>query len=558
MGRGTNADQPAAARCSTSAGSAQAPGGATAWPTMLLTGTTTSDHLTVTDGNLLDVGHGLDGGGDIQVAGDVVPSISPGWRPTAEESRTDGAEATSQYAGFGDDLRGLSGYLDDQIPNGALSVDGNRLHFTGTGEPGVLQVFEIDAAALGQPTVELYFRDIPDETAVVINVRGTTASLNPVWIQDENERADYFGSPRFATVAVRTLWNFTDASSLGLLGTGQILGSILAMDADQTLVTASTNGRLYVGGDLTLNGVGNELHNYHWPWSKITECTSVPEVPDARPMGRVAVAKLMYGDYSTMTSVSQQSFVGAAQCPSDQELGVPARGFRWRTMPGQVSENNSMAIGQQCTVTEMAPETPPGEGLVWGDPIMDPPDGTVVVTEDAQQVDVYIDNLLVGPFHVRKKVVGPEGNDSGFVGDRHFDIDYTCTLAGAPTDGFDADGQRVPGSASGRIQLRNGETVRSLDFATGTVCRLSEDLTSIDGEFEEGYQWSVISLAPAETVTIQAGTVSERTITVTNSFERTPVELGRFSIRKEVRAIDGGDVDSSRTFTADYSCTIEG
>lgn len=531
---------------------------------MLMTG----GSLTVTPGNLLDVAHGLQGGGNVLVGG-AVDHLSRIETNGGLVSYELGAEATSDYVEFGNDLAAFSRQLADETANGAVRANGRSIHFTGTGpdDVGTLQVFEIRASQLGLPAVDLYFRDIPAETPVVINViddQGGSASFNPTWIQDEDERSDLFESESFARVAVRTLWNFPDSTELGLLGSNQILGSILAMSAENTLVTASTNGRVYVGGNLTMKGFGNELHNYHWPW-ELTECedTTDPDPepgPDPQPiMGRIAVAKWLYGEPMPMGANpvlnTDARFAGVAQCEGLPDQHVAAKGFRWRTAIGEVAERDNLAVGQDCVLEEMAPEEPLDEGFIWAEPLMDPEDGRVTVTEERQQVDVFVNNAVIGAFEVAKEVSGPAG---GFVNpNRQFEVDYSCSLDGALRDGFDAEGVLQVGSATGTILVQAGLTTRSWFYPLGTVCSLSENLTSEDTDFDGSYEWSQVSWEPSNQIAIEASGGEARRVTVTNHFEERPTQRASFTVTKEIRG-SGEDEPASpgREFIITYACTI--
>lgn len=515
---------------------------------MYLTGSTLDDDLTITPGNRIELGHGLESGGDIQVGGDLVPSIEPVDTNGGTVTTQMGAAATAEYAELPGELVGLSATLAASPENGTVAVDGNRITFTGTGEAGVLQVFELDASVLDQPTVELYYVGIPAQTAVAINVRGTTVRMNPVFVADDGVRADDFGSPRFPVVAVRTLWNFPEATLLDLDGSNQMLGSVLAMQADAQ-VSASTNGRLYVGDDLTLDGVGNETHNYHWPWSPITSCEAEPVAEDLD--GQISITKRLVGDESLLPAGLE--LTGSVVCLTPE--GVTT--LRWRIEAGEVQVLDGLPIGSTCTVTELAPPAVPG--ITWGTPTFTP-SSTVTVPSPADPgaaVTVEVTNTALASFSVGKSVVGPDGTDGGFVNPgRSFAVDYVCTTAGEPVDGVGTDLTPVPDSSSGTLLVSAGAVAQSLLFPLGTVCELTEDLTSEPGDFDGEQQWTDIDWAPSSTVVV-GDPQGPALLQLTNRFEDTPVPVGTFAVTKSVEGPGGFD-NPTRTFAVDYVCTLDG
>ncbi|ROR97195.1 choice-of-anchor A domain-containing protein [Salana multivorans] len=515
---------------------------------MVLTGASLEDDLTLTPGNRIEIGHGVAGGGDVWIGGDLVPSLEPVETNGGTVTSRLGAAATSGYSALPGELRELSVELAAQAPNGRVTVSGNRLTFTGTGEPGVLQVFTIDAAVLGQATIEESWVGIPEETAVVVNVTGERARMNPVFVSDDGVRADDPSSQRFPRVAVRTLWNFVDARSLDLAGTSQILGSILAMDAERTEITASTNGRLYLGGDLVLAGTGNETHNYHWPWSRVTSCEDEPEEED--PAGKVSVTKHLASDAALLPA--GLSFEGAVSCatPSGQVTAG-----RWRIRPGQTMTQDGLPVGSVCEITEFTPQ--PVDGVQWDPPVFDPPDARVVVPPEGQpQVGVHVTNTSRARFAVTKQVIGPDGDDTGLAAtQRTFAVEYACTSAGRPVDGLGPDGDVLPGSASGTLEIRAGQRVESPSFPVGTVCDLVERLTSEPGDFDDGHHWSAVEILPASRIVVGKAELAE--IAVRNHFVREPEPLGVFAVTKSVQG-PGGFIATDRTFPVDYVCTLDG
>lgn len=215
--------------------------------------------LTVGATTSIHVGANLAGGGGVNVGGTAAGSIETNGAPLAD--RLGQATATAPNSEFQSVVTDTSSSLGSLAATGATTVSGGRVTFASTGDDE-LQVFEVDGAALAT-TFEVFFSDIPAGAAIVVNVTGSTVSFAPNYFDLNGERVDAFSSPNFGNAASRILWNVTDATSLTLGGSSQFMGSVLAPTAS-TDVTASTNGRLHVGGDLSMSGVGNEHHNYPW------------------------------------------------------------------------------------------------------------------------------------------------------------------------------------------------------------------------------------------------------------------------------------------------------
>ncbi|WP_312347903.1 choice-of-anchor A family protein [Actinomyces sp.] len=85
------------------------------------------------------------------------------------------------------------------------------------------------------------------------------------------------GTPNFVDVG--------DATTLDISGTTQFMGSILAPNASAG-ITPNTNGRLFVGGDLTVSSKGQEHHSFPWIGIDAAPCRA----------GSVLVRKLVTGD----------------------------------------------------------------------------------------------------------------------------------------------------------------------------------------------------------------------------------------------------------------------
>ncbi|MCM2393332.1 SpaA isopeptide-forming pilin-related protein [Streptomyces albipurpureus] len=151
--------------------------------------------------------------------------------------------------------------------------------FTGNGT-SALQVFNVDfnmsTAGGGQQGIR--FVNIPANATILVNIIGANRIINT-----------YSGSP-FDTDPLnqlrdRLLWNFPDATSVGLRGTGQFQGSVLiGNQASMTTVTLpGVNGRFFTTGSVTHTSVvgaggGQEFHAYPFN-GDLPDCTVVPMAP---------------------------------------------------------------------------------------------------------------------------------------------------------------------------------------------------------------------------------------------------------------------------------------
>lgn len=92
---------------------------------------------------------------------------------------------------------------------------------------------------------------------MLVNVYGTTRNIST-----------YMGSLPQSGLREHLLWNFPDATAIGLKGTGQFQGSVLIGQQSSlaTVAISGTNGRFYSAGSLTHTSEGEsggqELHAY--------------------------------------------------------------------------------------------------------------------------------------------------------------------------------------------------------------------------------------------------------------------------------------------------------
>ncbi|MFE4259547.1 choice-of-anchor A family protein [Streptomyces sp. NPDC056883] len=178
--------------------------------------------------------------------------------------------AITPYAGLRDQLTAASRCYarTDGSPRPATGtavvMDGTAV-FTGD-NASALQVFNVDFD-LANPTggaVGIRFDRIPAGATVLVNVTGAARTLNTYsgTINDTGAGADPWNVLR-----TRLLWNFPDATTVQLVGSGQFQGSVLVGEqASRTTVTLpGTNGRFFTTGELvhtSTGGGGQEFHAY--------------------------------------------------------------------------------------------------------------------------------------------------------------------------------------------------------------------------------------------------------------------------------------------------------
>ncbi|MGW4505586.1 choice-of-anchor A family protein [Streptomyces sp. NPDC004436] len=201
--------------------------------------------------------------------------------------------AAAPYAGWRDSLGAASqcyARVDGQrrTPTGTVANLGYQTTFTGDGT-SPLQVFNVDADLVGGGNGQqgIVFQRIPAGATILVNVFGTARTINTYSgaIQDN---LDPLNAHR-----ERLLWNFPDATTVDLNGTGQFQGSFLIGNrASETSVRLpGINGRFFTTGSLThtsaaTGGGGQEFHAYPFN-GDLPDCGGTPQPVT----GRVSVLK---------------------------------------------------------------------------------------------------------------------------------------------------------------------------------------------------------------------------------------------------------------------------
>ncbi|MDR6906710.1 choice-of-anchor A domain-containing protein [Agromyces sp. 3263] len=514
--------------------------------------------VTIGDGTVLDVGAGLSpDGGSVDVGGTATVTDPLAQIELNGGVFTDGlgADAVAPYAGFGTVISDSAATLAAMAVTGTTAVAAPSVTFTGDGTAAP-QVFSITATDL-QASPEIRFVGIGLTTPVVINVTGTSAVFSPNFFSNDGSRVDDFANPDFGNVAARTLWNFAGASDVTIGGSSQVLGSILVADPAATVsISASTNGRVYSGGDLVVDGVGNELHNYPWIGTGDFACDEEQAPEDVT--GSLTIEKVL--DEPGPIPEEERTFGGLVSCTDQSTRAVTA----WTAVAGAGPVTIAgLPVGAECAISEDLRFTdppipraavPPGfifavpEWSVNGVPVDAPVTVTIPAPDDPVQLALAVENTVLSRFAVVKAVDGPDG---GYIGDRAFPVDYACTLDGAPVEAYSQLGVPLgPGSGTGTLDAVVDAPVTSPYFPITTVCALTEPGGEESGDFSDpSFQWGDVIIDPTP-VTVGAGNDPLVAVTVTNAYLRL---LGAFTIGKVVANPDGVGFDGP--FTGSFTCT---
>lgn len=161
-------------------------------------------------------------------------------------------------------------------------------------------LFVIDASDLGtQGWVLNLGANIQPSHPIVIKVTGSqpTVNIQDVWF---NKFQHVMGSERFGQAAAQILWTFPTAKQV-TIGGAHVPGSIIVPtpDATTTVTANSTNGRLWVAGNLTQKGAGSEFHAFPFIGDPSIHCDNPvgpedPNVPVQPPVPDTCDANTFY------------------------------------------------------------------------------------------------------------------------------------------------------------------------------------------------------------------------------------------------------------------------
>ncbi|MFE7515961.1 choice-of-anchor A family protein [Streptomyces sp. NPDC057540] len=247
---------------------------------------TTGGDVTIAANQRLETTGGLvDEIGTVRHAGTVTGNVTG--------TLVQDANAVARYAGLRDRLTAASrcyARVDGRprTPTGTAVNQGTQTLFTGDGT-SALQVFNVDfdmtTATGGQQGV--VFAGIPAGATILVNVTGTDRTLSTYsgGIDDSTDPLNAYRE--------RLLWNFPDATTIDLAGTGQFQGSFLMGEQSSmtTVTLPGINGRFFTTGSVThtsaaSGGGGQEFHAYPFD-GDLPDCGDGP----APTTGAVKVVK---------------------------------------------------------------------------------------------------------------------------------------------------------------------------------------------------------------------------------------------------------------------------
>ncbi|WP_329275857.1 choice-of-anchor A family protein [Streptomyces sp. NBC_00691] len=320
-------------------------------------------NLAIAGGTTVDVGHGLTSssgyGSAVRVGGAV---DEKGRLETNGGSRSEGLgarAALTPYDTFAGTVRAESASLGALKPTGTSVRRGDTVTFEGGTAGGTgPQVFQISAKELDGAS-SFDFRSIPERASVVVNVTGRQAvGISPLSVGFNGDRVDAYSSAHFGEAASRILYNFEAAPSLTLGGGGNFMGSILAPEASADL-TASTNGRVYVGGDLRTHGTGNETHNYPWTGSSTFTCKPTPGGPSATPTPTPSTTTPTTTSPTPTTSQPGEETPGTPETTAPEGSAPPTESSSAPAAPGTTAPSPSATVpGDGSLATTGAQLTP--------------------------------------------------------------------------------------------------------------------------------------------------------------------------------------------------------
>ncbi|MEU6934749.1 choice-of-anchor A family protein [Streptomyces sp. NPDC046374] len=236
---------------------------------------TTGGDITIASGQRLETTGGLlTETGTVRHAGTVTGNVTG--------TLVQDANAAAPYTGLRDQLTTASRCYArvDGKPRPATGTAVNQNFqtlFTGDGA-SALQVFNVDfdltSSNGGQQGV--VFAGIPAGATILVNLLGANRTINT-----------YSGALVDATDPLnayreRLLWNFPDAGTVGLNGTGQFQGSFLMGEQSSmtTVTLPGINGRFFTTGSVThtssaTGGGGQEFHAYPFD-GDLPDCGTTP------------------------------------------------------------------------------------------------------------------------------------------------------------------------------------------------------------------------------------------------------------------------------------------
>ncbi|MDJ0379449.1 choice-of-anchor A family protein [Streptomyces sp. G-G2] len=223
----------------------------------------------------------------------------------------------------------------ERTPTGTARNVAGTVLFTGD-NTSKLQVFNVDfdlVNGTNRGAVGLRFANIPADATVLVNMLGTSRTINTF----SGNIVD--GTDSFNALRTRLLWNFPDATTVDLRGSGQFQGSVLVgtRTSRTTVTLPGMNGRFFTTGSLThtsLEGLGGGQEFHSYPFNGDLPGCGTPVVT-----GKVSVLK--------------QDAEGKALAGAKFELWEETNGTNGLQSAGPGADTK--VTGSDCTTTTTGP-----------------------------------------------------------------------------------------------------------------------------------------------------------------------------------------------------------
>jgi len=406
------------------------------------------------------------------------------------------------YAAFPAFYNSLSAYYAAQPATGSVTTTPTDVVFTGDGTSAE-QVFTVasgsDFGTVAAPK-KFSFAGIPTNAVIIVNVTAATATVSTNQLvsingTDADWDADYATDPTFSNLTQSMFWNFPTATSVTFGNGSQIPGSIAAPLADVTLL-ASTNGRVYAGGDVELGDlagtqIGLEMHNYSF---RAYDCSVAPTT------GSISVNKVL-GDPDSVVD-PDRVFTGTISCT----VGTPSPST-WSVKAGQTATFTGIPTGSVCTIAEDALTVAPNSNdssYVWQPSTFLTPNVITVGAGTTATVQVYNEvRRALGNLELVKVLDDPYDVVSL---SRVYTGTFSCSFNGTDITAAPGTWSTTAGAPAVRLQS---------DMPAGAICTVAEDASTLAAPPLAGfpqYVWLAPVITPAS-VTIADGVTSRVTVT---------------------------------------------
>lgn len=165
-------------------------------------------------------------------------------------------------------LNQKTNYWKSLNPNGVAEVvDGNLLEFSAGSDNNHVQIFNIEPIEMSISNV-IFKKGMIGKTIMIV-VKGGGEFNVPIMcfepddlIAGEQPSCGVNSFPVSLTGSI--VWVFPSKADVHVIGDYELMGSFVKPKGNVVFSTAGHSGRMIVGGDLTIDGLVTELHNYEY------------------------------------------------------------------------------------------------------------------------------------------------------------------------------------------------------------------------------------------------------------------------------------------------------